>query len=159
MTTIRPARDEDAPDVIRVIDTCYREYEGCVLLVDKEEPELKAPASAFAELGGAFWVAETDDGIVATCAVAPADAPGFARIHKLYVAKDARGQGLGAKLCALAEETAEGFGADRMMLYTDTRFTEAHRLYERLGYHRPPGEQHRADASHSVEYYYAKTLK
>ncbi len=160
MPAIRPATDADADSVINVIDSCYREYEGCVLLVDEEEPELKSPASAYAELGGAFWVAEDkDNGIVGTIAVAPADAPGYARIHKLYVAKAARGRGLGAKLCILAEEAAQGFGADWMVLYTDTRFTDAHRLYERLGYNRLPGEQKRADASNSVEYLYSKTLK
>ena len=46
-----------------------------------------------------------------------------------------------------------------MMLYTDTLFTEAHRLYERLGYNRIPGERKRADASYSIEYLYAKILK
>ncbi|MDD9876108.1 MAG: GNAT family N-acetyltransferase [Magnetovibrio sp.] len=162
MPTIRPATDADADAdaVIDIIDGCYREYDGCVLLVDEEEPALKAPASAFAEIGGAFWVAETEtDGIIGTIAVAPADAPGYARIHKLYVAKKARGRGLGAKLCVLAEEMALGFGADRMVLFTDARFTEAQRLYERLGYHRLPGAQKRADASHSVEYFYSKSLK
>mgnify|MGYP001192255719 CR=1 FL=1 len=70
-----------------------------------------------------------------------------------------RGQRLGSELCALAERAAQDFGADWMMLYTDTRFTEAHRLYERLGYNRLPGEQKRADASNSIEYLYAKILK
>lgn len=160
MPTIRPATDADADSVIGIIDACYREYEGCVLLVDEEEPELKSPASAFAAIGGAFWVAEDDDqGIVGTIAVAPADAPGYARIHKLYVAKAARGRGLGSRLCTVAEETAVEFGADWMVLYTDTRFTEAHRLYERLGYARLPGERKLADASNSIEYLYSKTLK
>jgi len=160
MPTIRPATDADADSVIDIIDSCYREYDGCVLLVDEEEPELKAPASTFAAMGGSFWVAEDEAaGIVGTIAVAPADAPGYARIHKLYVAKDARGQGLGSKLCTLAEEAALDFGADWMVLYTDTRFIEAHRLYERLGYNRLPGAQKRVDASNSVEYLYSKTLK
>jgi len=160
MTTIRPATDADSSAVIEIIDACYREYDGCVLLVDEEEPELKAPASAFADLGGGFWVVETEtDGVVGTIAVAPADAPGYARIHKLYVAKAARGKGLGTKLCAWAEDAAQDFGADWMVLYTDTRFTEAHRLYERMGYHRLPGEQKRADASKSIEYLYSKSLK
>ena len=160
MATIRPATDADADSVIAVIDSCYREYDGCVLLVDEEEPELKSPASSFAAIGGSFWVAEDDaEGVIGTIAVAPADAPGYARIHKLYVAKQARGRGLGSELCALAERAAQDFGADWMMLYTDTRFTEAHRLYERLGYNRLPGEQKRADASNSIEYLYAKILK
>jgi len=159
MTTIRPATDADAPAVIDIIDECYREHEGCVLLVDEEEPELKAPASAFAEIGGGFWVVETESGgLVGTIAVAPADAPGYARIHKLYVAKDARGHGLGTRLCTFAEDAAQDFGADWMVLYTDSRFTAAQRLYERMGYHRGPGELKRADASHSIEYLYSKPL-
>ena len=60
MATIRPVTDADADSVIAVIDSCYREYDGCVLLVDEEEPELKSPASSFAAIGGSFWVAEDD---------------------------------------------------------------------------------------------------
>jgi len=44
------------------------------------------------------------------------------------------------------------------MLYTDSRFLDAHRLYERLGYIRQPGLVQRADASNSVEYVYTKKL-
>lgn len=76
MPTIRPATDADSAHVIEIIDSCYRDYDGCVLLVDEEEPELRAPASAYAELGGGFWAAEDGDGIVGTIAVALADAPG-----------------------------------------------------------------------------------
>ena len=84
MATIRPVTDADADSVIAVIDSCYREYDGCVLLVDEEEPELKSPASSFAAIGGSFWVAKKyAEGVIA---MAPADAPVYARIHKLYVA-------------------------------------------------------------------------
>ena len=54
MATIRP----EADSVIAVIKSCYRECDGCVLLVDKEVTELRSPASFFASIGGNFWAAE-----------------------------------------------------------------------------------------------------
>lgn len=39
-----------------------------------------------------------------------------------------------------------------------TRFTDAHRLYERLGYVRSPGTRELHDLSRSVEYHFAKAL-
>ena len=156
---VRDVDDADAPQVIDLISDVYDEYQGCVLLVDEEEPELKSPATSFGSSGGRFWVAECNERICGTVALTPTDAPGVARLQKLYVASAARGRGVGATLCKLAERAArEDMKAGMMMLYTDSRFLNAHRLYERLGYKRQPGLLHRADASNSVEYVYTKKL-
>lgn len=156
---VRAGADADAPQVIDLIADVYAEFQGRVLLVDEEEPELKAPATSFGRTGGRFWVAECDNRICGTVAMAPTDAPGVARMHKLFVSSPARGRGVGAALCRLAEKTArEEMKANLMMLYTDSRFLQAHRLYERLGYTRQPGLLQRGDASQSVEYVYTKRL-
>jgi len=156
---VREATDADADQVIALIDGVYGEFQGCVLLVDEEEPALKAPASAFARLGGKFWVAECRGRICGTIALTPTDAPRIARISKLFIAEAARGRGLGETLCELVERTArDDMQADMMMLYTDSRFLDAHRLYERLGYTRQPGLVQCADASNSIEYVYTKKL-
>lgn len=156
---VRPSTDADSDAVIELINDVYGEYQGCVLLVDEEEPELLAPKSSFDKIGGRFWVAECDGQICGTLALTPADAPGYARMHKLYVSSAARGRGIGAALCDLAERWArDELNADTMMLYTDSRFLNAHRLYERLGYDRQNGLVQRADASNSVEYVYLKKL-
>lgn len=156
---VRPATDEDSDQVIQLIEDVYAEYQGCVLLVDEEEPELRKPASSFYKLGGRFWVAECSDQICGTVALTPTDAPHVARLHKLYVSPSARSRGIGETLCNLVERTArEDMRAEMMMLYTDSRFLDAHRLYERLMYARQPGLVHRADASKSVEYVYTKPL-
>lgn len=156
---VREAQDADAENIIQLIDGVYGEYQGCVLLVDEEEPELKSPASAFARLGGSFWVAECQGRLCGTVALTPTDAPGVARLQKLYVSSAARGRGIGETLCKLAERAArEELNADLMMLYTDSRFLDAHRLYERMGYGRQQGHLQRADASNSVEYVYTKRL-
>lgn len=156
---VRPVTDNDADRVIELIGEIYSEYQGCVLLVDEEEPGLRAPASSFYKLGGKFWVAECGDQLCGTVALTPTDAPHVARLHKLYVSPSARGRGIGQALCNLVERTArDDMSADMMMLYTDSRFLNAHRLYERLGYARQPGLVHRADASKSVEHVYTKRL-
>jgi len=159
--TFRPARDDDAESLIAMVDGCYREYPGCVLLVDEEEPELNTPASTFAGWGGRFWVAEGDSGrIVASGGVAPAEAKGEYKIHKVYIAKDHRRRGLASQICALIEDWAGSQGADTMVLYTDTRFIEAQALYERLGYTRDLTKTRElGDASNTVEYFYLKSLR
>ena len=156
---VREAVDDDADQVIDLISTVYGEYEGCILLVDEEEPELKSPKTSFENIGGKFWVAECDGNICGTVALTPTDAPGFARLHKLYVSSAARGRGIGEALCNLSEQAAkDDLNAEQIMLYTDSRFLDAHRLYERLDYIRQPGLVERADASHSIEYVYTKRL-
>lgn len=156
---VRDADDRDSEQVIDLIRDVFDEYQGCVLLVDEEEPELRTPRSAYERLGGRFWVAECQGRICGTVAMTPTDAPGVARLHKLYVSDAARRRGVGETLCRLVERAAkENLGASMMMLYSDSRFLNAHRLYERLGYARQPGLVHRNDASNSVEYVYTKTL-
>jgi len=156
---VREAVDADAEQVIDLIANVYAEYQGCILLVDEEEPELKSPKTSFEKIGGRFWVAECDGNVCGTVALTPTDAPGFARLHKLYVSNAARGRGIGEALCVLAEKSAKSdLHAEQIMLYTDSRFLDAHRLYERLDYIRQPGLVERADASHSIEYVYTKRL-
>ncbi len=156
---VREAADHDSDAIIELIGLVYSEYQGCVLLVDEEEPELREPASSYARLGGKFWVAECNGKVCGTVALTPTDAPHVARLNKLYVSSAARSRGIGETLCNLVERTAkESLSAEMMMLYTDSRFLKAHRLYERLGYQRQPGLLHRADASQSVEAVYTKKL-
>ena len=156
---VREANDSDSDAIISLIDNIYDEYQGCVLLVDDEEPELRSPASSYQKLGGRFWVAVCNDNICGTVALTPTDAPHVARSNKLYVSSVARSRGIGEAMCNLVERTAkEDLNAEMMMLYTDSRFLKAHRLYERLGYERQPGLLHRADASQSVEIVYTKRI-
>ncbi len=63
---LRAARDADGPGVIAVVAAAYAEYPGCVLDVEAEVPELKAPASAYACQSGRFWVA-ADEGRILGC--------------------------------------------------------------------------------------------
>ena len=154
---IRDARDDDSDGLIRLIGGCYAEYPGCVLDVEGEVLELIAPATWHTDAGGRLWVAERDGTIVGSVALLPASTRTM-ELKKLYVSSDVRRSGLGARLCGLVEAEARGRGATTMELWSDTRFEDAHRLYEGRGYERGPDTRELHDASQSVEYYFRKSL-
>ena len=156
--TIRAARDEDAEQLITLIGGCFAEYPGCILEVDSEMPELRAIATFFTTHQGHFWIAERAGHVVGSVGVLPATVPGGMELRKLYVAQTARRRGLGGHLCDLAEAQARACGAVFIELWSDTRFTDAHRLYERRGYVRGAETRALYDLSQSIEFYFHKTL-
>lgn len=154
---VRAAEDSDSAALIALIGEIWSEYPGCVLDVDGEEPWLRAPATAYADAGGRFWVA-TLGGVVAACVGVKTAAAGVAELKNLYVSAKARRQGLGELLSALVEEEALRRGARAIELWSDTRFADAHRLYARLGYARLPRTRELHDQSNTVEYAFSKEL-
>lgn len=154
---IRPVRDSDAEGLIRLIDTCWSAYEGCILDVDAEEPQLRAMRSHFDALGGDYWVAEGAGGLVAAGGGwAPAADPIGAELHKLYVLAELRRQGIARRLIAMAEAAARSRGSRFVELWSDTRFLEAHAFYEALGYRRTGRTRELNDLSNTVEFHFVK---
>jgi putative acetyltransferase len=152
MGTVRPGTDADSAGVIALIAGVFREYPGCVLDVDREEPGLRAPASAFDR----FWVLE-EKGRVAGC-VACAFAEDHVELKKLYLEKKVRGRGHARRLVALVEEQALARGVSRIELWSDTRFADAHGLYEHLGYEHTGRTRDLHDLSDTTEFHYVKRL-
>ncbi len=155
---LRDARDDDADGLIALIGGVFAEYPGCLLDVDGEIPELRAIATAFHRWRGEFWVLEEAGEIVACVGYSRGGDSDAVELRKLYVRKDHRGRGLGSSLCDRVESTARALGSHTVELWSDTRFLDAHRLYEKRGYVR--GSETRAlhDVSDTVEYYFARTL-
>ncbi|MFB6721060.1 GNAT family N-acetyltransferase [Kribbella sp. NPDC056345] len=58
----------------------------------------------------------------------------WARVVALVVSEDVRGQGVGGRLMAVAEEFAAAAGCVRIELSSADRRTEAHAFYEGRGY-------------------------
>lgn len=150
---VRAGCDEDSAALIALIGACFAEYPGCVLDIDDEEPWLRAPAGAYAAAGGQMWVATLDGEIAGCIGLRPGG-----ELKNLYVAAAARRHGLGARLVGLVEDAALAAGATRLQLWTDTRFTDAHRLYERRGYRRTGRTRDLLDRSATVEYEFVRDL-
>jgi putative acetyltransferase len=155
---IRPARDQDAQDLFGLIALCFADFPGCFVDPHDDLPDLRAPGSSFDRKGGAFWVVEDERGRICACVAVDFPEAFTAELHRLYVRPDQRRRGLGQTLVQLVEDHARGEGASRMFFWSDTRFTDAHRLYERLGYRRIDGTRDLGDISHSVEYRFEKAI-
>ena len=149
---LRPARDSDSDALIALITAVFGEYPGCVMDVDREEPELRAPATLFERC----WVAE-DEGAVVGC-IALKTCADHVELKKLYVGQRARRQGLGRRLIELVEDAAREAGLPRIELWSDTRFTAAHAVYEKLGYEPSGQTRDLHDLSHTTEFHYSKVL-
>lgn len=153
---LRPGRDEDEAGYIRLIGDAWAEYPNCILDVDGEVPELRGLHSYFSKAGGAVWVAEEAGRIVGMVATRPLGSDRAWEICKMYVEKSQRGTGLAHRLLGGAEDHAMAQGAERLVLWTDTRFDAAHRFYEKRGYVRAGSIRILDDISKSLEFRYAK---
>jgi GNAT superfamily N-acetyltransferase len=153
---IRPGRNEDAEAFIALIGAAWAEYPGCVLDVDGELPELHALGTWFAGAGGALWAAERDGAVIGMVGARPLREEKAWEILRMYVEAGARGTGLASRLLDTAEAHAREAGAERLVLWTDTRFTRAHAFYEKRGYVKQGAIRILDDVSKSLEFRYAK---
>lgn len=155
---VRPAMDADAQELFGLFALCFAEYPGCFVDPHDDLRDLRDPASSFAARGGAFWVLEDERGRVCACVAVDYPEAGIAELHRLYVRPDQRRRGLGVALVRLAEAHAREHGAHTLFFWSDTRFTDAHRLYERLGYVLSDETRELGDISSTAEIRFDKPL-
>jgi putative acetyltransferase len=150
--TLRPVADADGMAVARLIADCFAEYPGC-LYEPSEFPELEAPAAWAASRGTRFTIAEADGALIG-CICATPDGAGWMELHKFYVAAAWRGGVVARALFAEVERAAAL--SHGVLLWTDTRFTRAHRFYERQGFVRQSETRLLHDVSNSEEFHYRR---
>ncbi|MCC5976439.1 MAG: GNAT family N-acetyltransferase [Salinarimonas sp.] len=155
---LRRAEDRDAQDLFGLVTLCFAEYPGCFTDPHDDMPDLLRPASAARERGMHFLVVE--DGVGRVCACIALDFPqaGTAEIHRLYVRPDSRRNGLARHLVGVTEAHARAAGATRVILWSDTRFENAHALYEKRGYVRGSEARELGDVSGSREWFFEREL-
>lgn len=158
---VRPLADHHSDRVIALVASAYAEYPGCVLDLPGVDADLPRLAEHLQAHGGRGWVVTEGDDVVACVGVTPTTldgAPG-AQLHRLYVAATHRRRGLGHALVRLVEgHAAHAYGAEAVELWSDTRFTDAHRLYERCGYAATGRTRQLHDPSHTTEYRFVRNL-
>jgi GNAT superfamily N-acetyltransferase len=144
---LRPVIPDDVPRVLDLVRDIFAEH-GCVLNTE-EDPYLLNPGPYFREHGGEFWVVQHDSGIIATIAVVLHE--DAAELKCLYVHRDHRRRGWGQRLSELVLDYARRTGKRRAILWTDTRFIDAHRLYRKMGFTQR-GRRELHDSNNTVEY-------
>lgn len=129
------ARHADGP--AKVVEAVFREHgftwepEGYHLDVIRPE-EGYPPPDAF------FAVAVEGGRVVGT--IGGSREGGLAELKRMYVLSGARGRGVGRALGERFLSWAREARCAKAVLWSDKRFTAAHRLYERLGF-RVTGER------------------
>jgi len=148
MPAWRPTKPEDVPDIIALVGEIYAEYD-CVLDAEHEDTHFLAPGPYCRERGGDFWVVESGGRIVATVGLVMHEDAG--ELKCLYVHASIRRRGWGRRLSKMVIEFARQAGKKKMILWSDTRFKPAHRLYESLGFTRF-GAHDLHDSNNTIEY-------
>lgn len=154
MLEIRQAVSQDSPGVLKLVAEVYAEYD-CVLDVENDEPNLPNAAEYFRASGGDLWVIEEGGLVKGVTGVFLSNDAG--ELKTLYLHGSLRGRGLGRKLVYLAVEHARRAGKGWMIIWSDTRFVDAHRLYLGIGFTKR-GTRELNDVNDSVEYGFEKRL-
>jgi putative acetyltransferase len=136
MLHLRPARPEDQPAIIHLIDTVYREY-GDRLCPQGADSDLLDIDSHYVERGGAFSVLDEAGEVRGTHATLPDSAqPGVCILRRLYLEAALRGGPWGPRLMQWAIDWARARGMRRLEFWSDTRFSRAHTFFGRFGFQR-----------------------
>lgn len=129
---IVPATRADAPGVIDLIGRVFVEY-GWIWDPAIEVPDLLR-WTPYEPPHGAFFVIRDEGCVVGSVGVDRVGAD--AELHRLYLDAAVRGRGLGDALVETILQWCRAGGVRRLVLWSDTRFVHAHRLYLRHGFRR-----------------------
>lgn len=156
---IRPASDNDADDIQSIIKECFLQYSYQGLIFDIEEmPDLKYPSSSLKHNPpkeiGIFKVATIKDNIIATIAAQAID--DLCEIKRLYVHPQFQKYGIG-KIITL--NIIKQLNNKSLFLWSDSRFTNAHKLYQKLGFSLQIKFRTLNDKSCSKELLFTKNFK
>jgi|SRR5215470_18369777 len=132
--TVTVASAADVHGVIALIGRVFVEY-GFIFDAAVEVPDLHAFAAHYALPHGTFYVVRKDTTVVGSVGVERLDAK-TAELHRLYLDAAWRGRGLGRALVEAVLDWCRAQDVSRLVLWSDTRFDLAHRLYARMGFRR-----------------------
>jgi GNAT superfamily N-acetyltransferase len=154
---IVPATAVDVPAVVELIARVYGEY-GFVCEPRVEWPDLFDFDAHYAPPRGAFFVVRAAGGIVGSVGVERLDERA-AELHRLYLDAALRGRGTGRALTERALAWCRARGIGHVILWSDTRFDLAHRLYTRMGFTRTGERVLPDDPNDSREYRFERPVR
>lgn len=154
---LRPVQDTDAAGLLALIGSCFAQHEGVFLEPDGLDSDLNAYATELAKIGGEGFVLEQGGAIIA-CVSGVDMGEGVYQLKRLYLSPGQHGSGIAPKLLQHIEDCARAKVATTIELWSDTRFTRAHRFYEREGFAKSGVQRDLHDSSSTTEFHFTKSL-
>jgi putative acetyltransferase len=150
-----PAMRADAPGVIELIGRVFVEY-GWIWDPATEVPDLLRWTS-YEPPDGAFFVVREEGRVVGSVGV-HRFGDDVAELHRLYLDAGVRGRGLGDALVQTILAWCRDNGVGRLLLWSDTRFVHAHRLYLRHGFRQTGERELPQDVNQTREYHFERAV-
>lgn len=146
----------DVPAVMLLIGRVFAEY-GLLLMPAFEVPDLLRFNHVYTPPHGAFWIVRDAARVVGSVGVERLDAR-TAELHRLYLDANLRGRGIGRSLVETVLAWAREERIERLVLWSDTRFEQSHRLYRRLGFEQLGERTVEGDINASREYRFERDV-
>jgi len=156
VSVITRATRADAPGVVDLIGRVFVEY-GWIWEPATEVPDLLRWTPHYEPPHGAFFVVREGERIVGSVGVNRVG-DGTAELHRLYLDPALRGRGLGEALVNTILDWCRTHGVPRLVLWSDTRFTHAHRLYLRTGFRQTGERELPEDINQTREYSFERAV-
>jgi putative acetyltransferase len=131
---IRPVAARDVPGAVELVRDTLFEFGMTFGVGSETDDQLRGLPASYQGSGGEFWIAADADGrVVGTAGVFPVE-PDVYELRKMYLRKETRGHGLGARLFYTCLAFCRERGARAMVLDTHDGMTDAIAFYERRGF-------------------------
>ena len=133
---IRPIEPGDNEALAKVIRTALAEFGANKPGTVYFDPTTDALYELFRTPGSFYYVATIDEVIVGGCGIFPTEnlPQGTCELVKLYLAKEARGTGLGKQLMEISLSWAKENGYNQVYLESMPELAKAVSIYEKVGF-------------------------
>ena len=133
---IRPIESRDNEALAKVIRTALADFGANKPGTVYFDPTTDALFELFRTPGSYYYVATIDEKVVGGCGIFPTEnlPDGTCELVKLYVAKEARGTGLGKHLMEKSMNWAKENGYTQVYLESMPELSKAVSIYEKVGF-------------------------
>ncbi len=132
----RTLREDDNAALASMIRQVFEEHETPQCGTVYSDPTTDNLFALFNAPGSVLWIAELDGKAMGCCGIYPTEGldKHCAELVKYYLAKEARGRGVGRRLMEKCILSAREMGYRELYLESMPQFSRAVRIYEKLGF-------------------------
>lgn len=133
---IRPVKESDNKSLAKIIRTTFGEFDAPQKGTVYSDPTTDNLYELFLTPKSVLWVAELNGELLGCCGIYPTEGlpSGYAELVKFYLAKEARGRGVGRQLMEKTVDVAGEMGYTALYLESMPEFSTAVSIYKKQGF-------------------------